>query len=585
MIRRVVHGARYIHGRVKHHGLKKVSLWTGGVLLTIMLGLQLIYPRDSVLPFTTVDGVSFGLVTHKAAAISALDTTYSDRTLALRLAGDENEPYVSVPASEMGISVANADRVETVTYPWYWRIVPTSLFWYSNLQDYGDPEISVDEDMLTDFVKTYAGEGTCRFVPHDATIEKIDGALTVKPSNIGGTCQFDDVYGAVRQVTKRNLLEGSLTLQADVEHPDIVTAEADALSEVISMGIADGLQLMVTDDKSLSLTRDQLFDWLTITTTDKALSFTFDTKKVDAYLQESAASDVKTDAGTTVIYTRDFVETGRDTGKSGTVLDTGSTITNLVSVVRGEAEQASVATKAVSPRVTYTRSYSANETGLSALMEQYAKDHAGTYGVALIELSGSYRRAAYNDSTQFTTASTYKLFVAYSTLLRIESGAWKWTDDVVNGQDVSACFDNMIVNSDNDCAHALLLRIGFQEITNEAHALGCNATSFMGNDGIKSTAGDEALFLAQLQTGQLLTQQSSRDRLINAMKRNIYRQGIPAGVNGTVADKVGFLEAWLHDAAIVYAPSGTYVLVIMTENASWASIADLAAKVEALRAR
>jgi beta-lactamase class A len=69
------------------------------------------------------------------------------------------------------------------------------------------------------------------------------------------------------------------------------------------------------------------------------------------------------------------------------------------------------------------------------------------------------------------------------------------------------------------------------------------------------------------------------------MKGNVYRKGIPAGVNGTVADKVGFLDALLHDAAIVYGPHGTYVLAIMTDGSSWATIADLAGQIDALHAQ
>ena len=50
-----------------------------------------------------------------------------------------------------------------------------------------------------------------------------------------------------------------------------------------------------------------------------------------------------------------------------------------------------------------------------------------------------------------------------------------------------------------------------------------------------------------------------------------------------MADKVGFLDGLLHDAAIVYSPSGTYVLVIMTDGSSWAEIAALTRKIEELR--
>ena len=68
------------------------------------------------------------------------------------------------------------------------------------------------------------------------------------------------------------------------------------------------------------------------------------------------------------------------------------------------------------------------------------------------------------------------------------------------------------------------------------------------------------------------------------MKRNIYKQGILAGLpSATVASKVGFLDALLHDASIIYSPTGTYVLVIMTEGSSWGNIANLAKQVESLR--
>jgi len=71
--------------------------------------------------------------------------------------------------------------------------------------------------------------------------------------------------------------------------------------------------------------------------------------------------------------------------------------------------------------------------------------------------------------------------------------------------------------------------------------------------------------------------------LIDAMKRNVYRQGIPKGVSSVVADKVGFMDALLHDAAIVYGPTGPYTLVIMTNGSSWANIAELTRQIEALR--
>jgi beta-lactamase class A len=216
-------------------------------------------------------------------------------------------------------------------------------------------------------------------------------------------------------------------------------------------------------------------------------------------------------------------------------------------------------------------------------MTHYAQDHPGTFGVAFQELGGQNRSAAYNASHVFVTASTYKLFVAYGTLKRVDSGKWKWSDKNISaGRNLSTCFDDMIVKSDNACAEALLKKIGTTALTNEIQALGLSSSTFL-HENIESTPNDLRSYLIMLQNGSLPVKATSRDRLLSAMKRNVYRQGIPAGASGTVADKVGFLWGLLHDAAIVYSPKGTYVLVIMTDGSSWANIADLTRQIESLR--
>jgi beta-lactamase class A len=98
-----------------------------------------------------------------------------------------------------------------------------------------------------------------------------------------------------------------------------------------------------------------------------------------------------------------------------------------------------------------------------------------------------------------------------------------------------------------------------------------------------TTANDLATYLTKLQNSQLSIKPASRDRLLSAMKRNIYRQGVPSGASGQTADKVGFLWGLLHDAAIVYSPKGTYVLAVMTDGSTWGNIAELTRKIEALR--
>ena len=129
----------------------------------------------------------------------------------------------------------------------------------------------------------------------------------------------------------------------------------------------------------------------------------------------------------------------------------------------------------------------------------------------------------------------------------------------------------------------MLEKIGYKTLTNELKAIGLSKSSFLGSFP-ETTASDLTTFVGALQSGQLLNA-SSTTTLLNAMKRNVYRQGIPAGASGTVGDKVGFLDAFLHDAAVVYGSNGTYVLTIMTEGSSWANIAELTRQIEKVRAQ
>ena len=198
--------------------------------------------------------------------------------------------------------------------------------------------------------------------------------------------------------------------------------------------------------------------------------------------------------------------------------------------------------------------------------------------MAVTELGGSGRSASANGSKQFEAASTYKLFVSYSVLSRIESGAIQWTD-TVNNESVSSCFDAMIVVSDNNCAVALAHAVGgWGVVDNDAWGLGISHGTNLGGDTKYTTADDLDLILQKYQQGTVLND-SDRARLIGDMKKQIYRQGIPAGTGLTVADKVGFVDNVIHDAGIVYGPNGPYVMVVMTSNSSWSAIANVAQQI------
>ncbi len=575
MILRKLHTAG---GWFREHHKRVLGIGIGGALLLLTI-VQLRYPADLLLPFMSVDGVNVGLKS-KTAVTLQLDKAYRESSVNLYF-GSATIARDSIKPADIGIGIKNNVRINSIDYPWYLRLAPGSLLWGHLVLDPKEPDYTYNSDTLDEFITKQYGE-TCRVEPRDATLRVVDQKIQVVKGASGGTCDREKVTQAFSTV--KPLLTSNVKVDVPVtEIPANVSDNiAEALERDITSGIATGVGVTVGQE-IVTIPRETLLGWIEFAVTEGKLDYNFNANKATSYLNEQFAAKVAKPAGVTTISTYNFVEVSRQTGASGQALDVVGTLKRVKSFINGEVTTVLPATSVVAPSVQYTRSYSSDYEGLAALMQNFATTHSGTYGVVLSELSGQYRRATYNPSKSFTTASTYKLFVAYSTLLRIENGSWRWSDQINGGRDLTKCFDDMIVLSDNACALALLNKIGFTAITNEAKAIGCTRTSFLGNDGIKSTPEDIALLLGQLQTGQILAQQSSRDILINAMKRNIYRQGIPKGVNAIVADKVGFLDGLLHDAAIVYASTGPYVLVIMTDGSSWANIAELTRQIEALR--
>lgn len=93
------------------------------------------------------------------------------------------------------------------------------------------------------------------------------------------------------------------------------------------------------------------------------------------------------------------------------------------------------------------------------------------------------------------TASTYKLFVAYSLLKQIDAGKRDWASN-------SDCFNKMIVYSDNACAEKFLNSLGLSNVTKDINAIGLKNSNFTKSGGPFTTANDLALLLGMLQSGQ-----------------------------------------------------------------------------------
>jgi beta-lactamase class A len=558
---------------------RPLAAYSIGGLALLLIAMQFAYPGDRLLPGTKVDGIMMN-GWRMADASWELDRRYQVQSIALYF-GNNATPYRSPVAAEIGLQITNTRRIEAMHYPWWLKLVPTSLAWaHFVIQDNG-PAYSHDKTAVAAYLTKELGH-SCDVTPTNAQLVAFEGKITVKDAAPGGACQPADVATSLMKVTPKLTSSPKVRIAMKEVAPAVSTAAARGVAENLRQRIGETVSLHF-GDQTFAVPGKEVIGWLDFTSNDNQVTPMINSDRAASYLLANIAPQVTMSAGVSKVTTYDFVETSRVNGAAGQVLNAPATLGSLQAYITGQNDTAAIVTTTTAPRTEYVRSYSPTDQGLSALMTNYAADHPGMFGVSMIELSGQHRNASYNNDHQFITASTYKLFVAYSTLKRIESGEWQWSDQIDGGRDLTKCFDDMIVKSDNACGVALLHKVGYETITSVMHAIGLTNTTFLKGDSPLTTPGNLADFLAALQSGQLLSP-SSTDTLLSAMKRNVYRQGVPAGIPATVADKVGFLYALLHDASVVYSPSGTYVLVIMTDGSSWGTIADLAKKIDQLRA-
>lgn len=557
---------------------RRTVLFGSAAAALIMILVQLVYSWNNLPLYQTIDGVDVGGQGSEEAT-ALLNEKYRNLPVALYF-GDNDKPYVQPPLVKIGVSVDSEPQVRSAAYPWWLRLVPTSLWWAHTVIQPDAPAYDHTEDKIRAYVKEVFGE-ECKIQPQNASLEYKDERLRVIPAIDGGTCVTAEVVKKLEDATPR-LTSATVRLPMTPKPAKIHDKEARAFAAELIERTESGAKISA-GGQEVEIPRDTLLSWLDFSAPDTGLAVSVSATRSADFFAKQLLPKVSVSAGTSRVTTRDFTEISRVDGKSGQTLDSAATLQSLNDWLTGAGKQAVAVTKSVAPSVIYTRTYTPTDTGMNALITQFAQSHPGTFGISFAELDGQHRHAAYRETEIFRTASTYKLFVAYGTLKRVEAGQWHWTDQIQGGRDLAKCLDDMIVKSDNPCGEVLLEKIGYTTLTNELRAIGLSKSSFT-NEYPKTTAGDLTTFVGALQSGQLLNPDST-NRLLSLMKRNIYRQGIPAGASGTVANKVGFLDGLLHDAAIVYSPSGTYVLSIMTDGSSWATIAELTRKIEELRAQ
>ncbi len=227
---------------------------------------------------------------------------------------------------------------------------------------------------------------------------------------------------------------------------------------------------------------------------------------------------------------------------------------------------------------------------LQDAVQQVLKSKSGTFGIYIknLKTGESY---GFNSGKYFATGSLYKLWVMSTVVQEIEKGKIQkdeiLSDDVdhlnqefhIASEDADLT-DGTITLSVNDAltqmvtiSHNYAALLLTQKISEEAISkfLTDNKLSYShlgGTNGVPvSTASDVSLFLEKLYKGQL-GNPSSTSYMIDLLKSQQFKEKLPKYLpsNTVIAHKTGELDSFSHDAGIVYAPNGPYIIVVLSKS-------------------
>jgi beta-lactamase class A len=527
----------------------------------LVVAVQFIYPSHLVLPQTRIGGEYYGF--QSVNGIARQINEFNNKSLAIQA----GEHKLTMQPAELGVTINGQATAKLASnYNWRQKFIPFSLLGRDNtVRTYA---LQVNEQKLMSFATDLS---RFNIAPTDANLTLNGTQTVITPAADGHTFRAESVVAKLKETGIDSSF--AVTFSPVTVPATIPTAAAVALETTIQTRLAAPLSITAAG-KQLDISAETVASWMSITQDPgkQTLTLAYDRAKIKTALQTFSSRIYIADADNRITMV-DGEATASQSGASGQALNMETTIDAVIAATTTNETAVNGVVQAVAPGTQINRTYTRSSKGLQALVSYWAQTHGGTYGIMLRSTDGAIT-AELNADKQFTSASTYKLYVAYFIYKKVEAGTLSLNDTTSTGNTVAGCIDKMIRLSDNECAIALGYIIGWSANDPALHALGLTSTTLSSGAHL-TTARDAATYMWAFQNGSLLSA-GYLSALKAVMSEQIYRRGIPAGSLGTVYDKVGFLGSLNHDVALVEHPKGSYVLTIYSSGSSFDTISTLA---------
>src|SRR5690606_1594122 len=150
----------------------------GGVLLVTLL-IQVFYSGSRLLPFTEIDGLNVS-GWKKDDAAWQLNHDYKQQRLGVYF-GSADKPKFEPAFADFGVSIDNESRLDQLNYPWWLRLVPTSILWGQAVVGEGEVVLSRDTDTLNKYIDETVGD-SCLIEPTNASLKPNGSQLELVPA-------------------------------------------------------------------------------------------------------------------------------------------------------------------------------------------------------------------------------------------------------------------------------------------------------------------------------------------------------------------------------------------------------------------
>lgn len=232
---------------------------------------------------------------------------------------------------------------------------------------------------------------------------------------------------------------------------------------------------------------------------------------------------------------------------------------------------------------------------LEQIVAKSLKGQEGTYAVVIknLKTNESYEL---NQDKVFQAASLYKLWVMAETYRLIEQG--KLDPEKVLSSDVVDLNNKFNIATDSAELAEGTVSARVQDALTQMIEVSSNYSALLLASDINlsnvsrflsdfefshskitnppvTTAGDIADFYEKLYLGKLANKESTKQMLV-LLKNQTLNDRIPKYLPDAldIGHKTGELDSFKHDAGIVYAPQGDYIIVIMSDTKDSASAAE-----------